>query len=90
MNIEPQPKRRETLRQRSARAAALFDRWSKLGSAYVLLEPSGRARTASAGQLRNLLRLLTQHPDWTLLELADPAARSQFIAWAIAPRGKAN
>lgn len=88
MIIEPQPQH-ETLQERTARAVALLDRY-RSSNAYALLEPSGRVRFAPAGQLRNLLRLVDQNPDWQILELADPAARSQFIAWAIAPRGKAN
>lgn len=79
----------ETLDQRVKRASGTFDRnWST--SAYVLLEPSGRARFAPAGQLRNILLLVAQNPTWQILELADPTARSQFIAWAVAPRGKTN
>lgn len=82
---------KETLQQRVARVDATLAAFRK-DSAYVLLCSDGHARSASAGQLRNLLNFIRdKDPQAQLLELCDPRSREQFIAWAIAPKGgKAN
>jgi hypothetical protein len=82
---------RETIQQRIASVDAALAKF-RPRAAYVLLCSDGHARAAAAGQLRGLLAYIRDRdPQAQLIELCDPRAREQFIAWAIKPKGgKAN